>query len=622
MARHVDLILPLGEEHGQALIAGQQPRRTQDGIAADALATRSDLYAWLMQRQIGRILRLVTLEASGEPVQADAFDVGGRPLARTRGVRVSYETLASYTRHDPVVGYIADRLKRALRTGRFSRRGAPIVVDGFRLRDLAQWSTYPTESLSDNIGSISSYCNCDCEFCFEKNTASTELSLGRAQLSRLEVETRIRHYHPTRRTGLIPSARFSLEPFANPHCLAILERVHAVAPNEVICFTTNGSFLTEDVVVRLARLQPLLVVVSLNSGTVETRRRTMRDHHLGGDEAAFAALRLLKCHEIPYLVSYVPWPSRPLSDMEEMVRLVDENDGLFARICLPSWTRASAAAPPFDTETYWAEIRQVVDELRGQVSLPIHVMPAMYELPTMRPVIHGAIKNSPAARAGLQYGDLILGVDGSPVHTRAELSGLLGMRYDDLEIISTRFTVQRADRVMEVEVPMVRDRSQLAYPYRAVVHATAKRWGSSLGIHMGDGIPLRSFVDLRSIADEYTGKTVLFYISPLAGTSFSEGITMLGAEAGFLGRNGFHVETLAPRYWGGNVVVGDLWTFHDLVEQTRRWIAHHGIRPDVVVAPGTFMGTGGRDLMGTCYLDFERALGIEFRALSCPRIGI
>ena len=260
--------------------------------------------------------------------------------------------------------------------------------------------------------------------------------------------------------------------------------------------------------------------------------------------------------------------------------------------------------------------------MREEVGVPVHVMPAMYEVPTIRPVLHGAIKNSPAARAGFRFGDLVLAVDGSPVFTRAELIGLLATRYEDAGVGSTTFAVQRDGRVLEVTVPMVRDRRALEYPFREITQPPSKRFASSLGLHMADGLPLRSFIALKEIADAYAGKKVLFYVSPLAVTAFSEGLSMLGDAARDLAGPDFHVDVLWPRYWGGNVVVGDLWTFRDLIERTREWMSAHRARPDVVVAPETFMSPSRHDLAGDCHLDFERALDIEFRTLPCPRIGI
>ena len=127
---------------------------------------------------------------------------------------------------------------------------------------------------------------------------------------------------------------------------------------------------------------------------------------------------------------------------------------------------------------------------------------------------------------------------------------------------------------------------------------------------------------LKEIVEEYAGKKVLFYISDMAEPHFYEGMAMLGKMADFVDCCDFYVEKLWPRYWGGNVVMGDLWTFHDLTEQTKSWIERTNITPDVVIMPQSFLSDGGRDLVGNCYLDFERALDIELRLLPCRRIGI
>jgi hypothetical protein len=67
-------------------------------------------------------------------------------------------------------------------------------------------------------------------------------------------------------------------------------------------------------------------------------------------------------------------------------------------------------------------------------------------------------------------------------------------------------------------------------------------------------------------------------------------------------------------------MVGDLWTVQDLTEQAAAWIEQNGVRPDVVIVPSSFLNQAGRDLVGQCYLEFERELGIELRLLSCYRV--
>jgi hypothetical protein len=586
---------------------------------------RAVLSARLLQRQLRRILHLVDLEAQGRPLAVDSFLLHpGRAPANGPAPRsVQCEALLSYSRNEPRLEVIKKGLDRALRFGRFMADGACVSPDAFRLRHLRQWAGYPATSLDDTIGSISSYCNCDCEFCYEKGTRGAGIALGRAQLTLREVQTRLKYYSPEKKTGLLPSSRFSLESFANPHCLEILEKLHAAQPNDWINITTNGSYLTEDVVARLAQLRPIMLSVSLNAASVDISMRTMRYRTREAAETALASPELLRKHQIPFIGSYVPWPSKPLSDLEDAVRLLDRCDAVAARICLPSWTRFSAQEPPFDTATYWSEILAVVDRMRREVAIPLRPTPNMYDLHTIRPVIQGTTKHSPAAGAGFQYGDLIVAIDGEPVYTRPEVSRWLGQRFQDPNITRSRFTIERSGRRADIEIPHPQDPETLRYPYYWLAQpGTPVVWGAALGLHLADGPELTSFVRLLDMLQEYPGKRVLLFISQLMEPCFYEGMSMLGERASVVDRVHLYLQPLPPAYWGGNVMVGDLWTAQDFIEGTAAWIENHGVKPDVVIVPSSFLSLGARDLVGRCYLEVERALDVEVRLLPCYRIVI
>jgi hypothetical protein len=127
---------------------------------------------------------------------------------------------------------------------------------------------------------------------------------------------------------------------------------------------------------------------------------------------------------------------------------------------------------------------------------------------------------------------------------------------------------------------------------------------------------------LKEIVEEYPGKRVLLFVSELGEPHLMQGMSLLGELGAFVDTVDLYVRKLYPRFWGGNVIIGDLWTVQDVIEQAREWIADQGEAPDVIVLPSTFLSNGGRDLVGRSYLEVERALDVELRLLTCRRIAI
>jgi hypothetical protein len=306
--------------------------------------------------------------------------------------------------------------------------------------------------------------------------------------------------------------------------------------------------------------------------------------------------------------------------MEDMIRLVDRWEGVLARVSLPSWGRWTQTDPPFD-ETYWPELLAAAEGMRAEVRVPIHIMPHMIHLRTLRPVIQGAITGSPAAAAGLGYGDVITEVEGETVFTRAEVIGLLSSRFEDETFSSTRLTVQRGDLRLERELSHSREPEDWEYPYNRLVSRGGPRvLVNTLGLFLPDSFQLTSFLTLKGIVERYAGQRILLFISELGDPLFREGMSMLGPLANFVDSAEVYLEKLLPRYWGGNVVLGDLWTTHDVIRGAREWMDSTGLRPDVIVVPETFLGMGGRDLIGRPWVTIEQALGIRVQLLPCNRI--
>jgi len=579
----------------------------------------------LLKNQLIRLHKLISIESKGNAIKPEAYAINNNFVPKVKisiQQKINYEKILSYSRNEPRLEMIKRSIERLISAGNFFADGKILCIDAFRKCNLKNWANFSVGTPEANFPSISSYCNCDCDFCYEKGTRETPIfdRLGRKNLSLKEVKTRFRYYSRKTQNGLIPASYLGLEPFMNPHCLEILERIHSAYPDDSIKITTNGGFLTEDVVIRLSKLKPILVMVSINAGSIDMRQRVMHEKPKEYAQIAMDSFALLKKYKIASEGSYVPWHTKPLSDMIEAVHFMDEYDVIRARICMPSYTKYHGYGDPFDTNEYWQEIISTVKHLRNEVNIPIDIVPNSCEFDTSMPIVHGAVKNSPAHRAGIRFGDLILAIDRENVYTLADMHGRLAQRALNGSYKKTTFTVERDQKIFDVDIPHPEDINNEEYPFCSVGKPGGSRWANSLGIHYTGGFSLTNIVRFLDACKEYMGKKILLLTSELMEPHFKGSLAMVNDASEVIGSVEIYLTNPVHRFWGGNVKIGDLWTIPDLVEHTRDWIDSTDIIPDVVFVSGTFLSVGKKDLLGNCYLEFERNTGIELRLIPCVAI--
>jgi hypothetical protein len=78
-----------------------------------------------------------------------------------------YHSVQAFAREEPRVELIESMLRSLLSLVELEYQGEPVQVDGFRFRDPEQWRTANESSLQQNLGSLSTVCNCHCRFCYE-----------------------------------------------------------------------------------------------------------------------------------------------------------------------------------------------------------------------------------------------------------------------------------------------------------------------------------------------------------------------------------------------------------------------------------------------------------------------
>ena len=579
----------------------------------------------LIRTQLFNLLKIIDLEKDGLPVRPDSavFRSGGAaedgPVTAApvslHPKRIKFDSLKSYIGEEPRLAMIGNLLARMRRLVDLEKDGERVNADGFRLKNLAFWARYPTGSIIDNFGRIASWCSCDCEFCFLKGAPQKD---HKVILSLDEARTRGKYFSSSGRRGLPTPLRWNGEPFVNPRIMEILEIARAAQPGRILEVTTNGDFLKEEVIERLAELKPVTVVLSLNSADVDTRQRIMKTKHAA---RAVHAVPKLRERGIRFLGSIVTWPDLPNDDIEATVRFLDEHRALQIRFLLPGYTRFRSETPLFDTEACWGRAVETARKLRREIRTPIVIQPGYYWNRDIRSFIDGVYRNSPAERAGLRFGDLILDIDGEPVETKAEAAKLLSRTKRANGLWKRSVTVQRNG---ETFTAVLEDKSSLEddlYPFKPKGYPLVRR--SRGGIHLIDGFRMEYLERLKVCAAKRTGvRRAVVFTTRLSEALFEQARTISGDGAGILNEGiEWKIVTTPHRFWGGNIMIGDINVVDDYVDRLLK-VEEEGFRPDLALIPSSFASRWGFDVLGRSYREIERRTGVRVELVPTVRVVV
>ncbi len=519
---------------------------------------------------------------------------------------IEYHTARAFAREEPRIELIEATLRSLLATVVLEFEGQPVQVDGFRLRNLEEWRTAREVSLQQNLGSLSTACNCKCKFCYEDGNPEGLFDKDPRFVSLDEALTRSRYLHDGR--GLLRETKSFFEPLANPDFLELLELVREHDPTQVIDVTTNGALLSPQVVSRLAELKPAYVNLSLISADEPTRRHLMGDRRAGTAIAAIAALR---SHEIPYMGTLVPLPQQGLADVTKTIEYLDSCDARLIRVGLPGLTRHHPRYEPDVIEAWLPELVECVSKLRHHVSTPVILSPFGYASSSIDPVVEGVIRNSPAEAAGIRLGDRLTAVDGTEVVSRAHASSLLRRAMRDgvvgIEILRGQTTIQAQLNEPALAVD--------AYPYKPRDYEPLDFSGMSFGLCLPGAFHLQYLKQIHAAICQRGARRALVAVSPFYRELVGNLLVDLPLP------QGASLELVVPRneFFGGTVSVADLWVLDDIARAVESHLMTDS-RPDLLIMPSSFLSHWGRDLLGVPYTELEARLGIDVALVKCERI--
>lgn len=487
----------------------------------------------------------------------------------------------------------------------FNKDGEELFVDGFMIKNPYNWRSINRQPLF-GITSYSGVCNMKCKFCYEvKGLLPWENNI----VTYKEVQTRVKIAIKNNSYGFPGAVCDYLEPFTNTDLIPILSKIRTNFSN-VLSLSTNGYFFTEQMIKKLTDLKPLLLHISLNSSTPNTRSKIMKDIK---PNIAIESLELLKKYNIQYQVTIVAWPDIKMNDIEQTVLFANQYDPLDITIHLPGYTKYHAT--PFDDDycKYWDEIVELGLKLRAMIDCPLKIFPSTYYQSNIDAIVEGIYKNSPAYYEDINVGDKIININGVYVNTRSEALRLLeegSSNKLELGIIK-----KSNGKYTNIILNILDEANENVYNYPNKPYGYINPYSRS-GLYMNEDIELKMLLKIQSTILGKNYKSILIVSSKL----ISKIVYMLIDKYQFdFYCNKWDVTIIKNNFFGGNICLGDLATVNDYIITIEEYIKVKGT-PDAVFIPSSFLLGNGMDLIFDSYTKIERKLGIPVELVKCNKI--
>lgn len=600
---HSDPLAEMVREQLCNLLDIVQPLSGESEVALDGFR-----YLGPERRPLALYDGLAAGSAAREP-GAEGHDPDGEGGA---GPCVSLDNAALY---EPRIEFIARQLASLLSVVELESGGEVVKVDGFRLKRLEDWVGPHAGTPADVFNHAATRCQYDCVFCYNRGAPrSLDQPHRQAEEEWKSLQARVGHWSPRAGRGLFPTFGSPREALAHPFILPLLRalREKSDAPFRI---STNGGALRREFIASLAELAPLYLEVSLNSSSPARRSLLMGDRH---PETAIRSLPLLAGAGIPFAVTVVAWPypslGEMLADLESTARYAWESGARLIQVNLPGYSRFFSPHRLFDTAEVWGKTVRAVQRLREETDCPLVTSPSLFEENLTRPRLNlpeviGVVRNSPLARWGLLPGDTVTAVNGIAVDSRPQARELLTLLQESGQRRAS-LSVRRDGRAVELEG----DTSEWAYPFDPAT-------GTHLGaVFMGTGLRTSYLEKLQALIRSSGAREVLFLTSALVRPTLEQ----LLREHPLSLPEDTRLTLGVPenRFFGGNIVLGDLLVVQDFIDFLRHRLRNGDPRPDLVVIPSTpfHLSRWGRDLTGRPYLDISREAGIPVKLLECHPI--
>lgn len=520
---------------------------------------------------------------------------------------MEYESISSIKRNEPRIQHIQSLINLVLSIVDLEYEGEKVEIDGFRLKNLDDWVVDDFFGSSSMISHLARKCDSDCKFCYHKGYPKN-FSIGAKSsfISKLEMDTRMHFYKPKEGKSLFVSSYEQKEVLYDPKTLGYLNELREKS-DELIMINTNGLGLTEEVIKELKKLEPLIVIYSVNSIDQNERDELMQNSVV---KSGMHILEMLKENEISYVASVAMWPTMEISSIMNAIDVVSDYEPYFIRLIMPGYTDHFKEKPTEDFEKHFSKCVDGIMDLRKKIEVPLVIYPEAYVADRYQlynsAYLIGVVKGSPAYFAGLKSGDIITAINGINIDIRSAAKTILNFmsQYEEELVIDY---LREGNKKITTLKP-----SKSTYPYSDFLV------NAPFGIMMSGSLEKNYIKQIDNLIKQNNAVNILFMTSELMKSQSAELFQLCNYPLISETRK---ITLCTPKsiYLGGNMIVGDMLTHIDYVAEINQHL-DLGEKIDLVIIPSsTYYGSNQwkRDMSGMYYKEIEWETGIKTELLEC-----
>ncbi|MFW6034994.1 MAG: DUF512 domain-containing protein [Halothermotrichaceae bacterium] len=455
-----------------------------------------------------------------------------------------------------------------------------------------------------NILPITSVCNMNCQFCSHLfNPPEVEVfSFGHLKIGL--IKELLDYVSPDTPIVIGESATKIIEgdPFTHPQFIQILKIIRSRFPEKIIKITTNGSYLTEEIISFLEKIEPVRLNISLNCASPEERVFLMGDKK---SEIVFAGLKLLDESSIIFSGSLVAVPHLIGWDsIEQTIKLLADYHPDSIRVFMPGFSKYASEKLKFDIVDMYSRLKKLTSRLNTELSLPIILEPP--ELENTACLINNIIKKSPTAEAGLTKGDIIVAVNGNKINSRVEgFNKVLTAENPEL-LIRRKVQFRQKSKAIRAETErkqqVMKDDLQNVKEHKIKLQ---KAKGEKPGFIVDYDLDRQSMDTLRSIILKNNQYKIGVITSRLAEDMIKDVIENIQRDLDY----NINIDVFAVKnnLFGGSIMAAGLLVVDDIINKMKKLHKKY----DLIILPRIIFDIFGNDLTGNNYKKIEKKLNLN-----------